>query len=218
MTLEKPAGKPRTPKRTRGRPRLGDAAQIEDELLKSALSEFLAHGYGGASINRIVKTAGVSKSTLYSRYPSKDELFRAIIHRQLERLAIVTTLTAGAAPDLASGLKAYAKRSLAISLNGDVLAINRLIYAESHRFPELGMVAAERSRLGVAQITWFIEECCRRQSAPCSNAATVAEAFIMMQRGWYVNAMLADRALSDEECAAWVERMVDLLLASRASW
>lgn len=208
----------RISKRTRGRPTLDSAAQIERELLDIALAEFLEHGYGGASMSRIVTAAGISKTTLYSRYPSKQQLFRAIIERQIERLSVATTLVGGGTLDLEAGLKAYAKRSLAISLSGDLLGINRLIYSESHRFPELGLAAAERSQLGIAQITWFIEECCRRESAPCRDAGAVAEAFIMMQRGWYTNAMLANRPVSEEECAAWVERMVDLLLASRPAW
>ena len=65
-------------RRPRGRPRPEEVADIEDKLLTVALQEFQEQGYGAASVTRIVKTAGMSKTTLYSRYPSKEQLFRAL--------------------------------------------------------------------------------------------------------------------------------------------
>ena len=58
------------PRRPRGRPKLEDVAQIESRLLDVALQEFLAEGYGGTSLTRIVKAAGISKTTLYTRLSS----------------------------------------------------------------------------------------------------------------------------------------------------
>src|SRR3546814_5695128 len=48
--------------------------------------EFCTHGYGATSLNQIVRAAGVSKTTLYARFASKNELFRAIMHEQIERI------------------------------------------------------------------------------------------------------------------------------------
>ena len=61
-------------------------------MLDVALREFLQLGYGSTSMTRIVQAAGVSKTTLYSRYPSKEDLFRAIIYEQIDRLSPSTSL------------------------------------------------------------------------------------------------------------------------------
>jgi TetR/AcrR family transcriptional regulator, mexJK operon transcriptional repressor len=208
-----------TARRSRGRPRLGEVELIDSELLDGALREFLRCGYGGTSMGRIVRSLGISKTTLYSRYPSKEDLFRAIVSRQIEGLSVATSLQeSGAWLELGMGLRAYGNRSLEISLSGDLLQVNRLIYSESHRFPELGAAAAERTRLGIGQISDFIAQCARRDRIPCRDPDGVAEAFIFMLRGWYVDAMLTDRHVGAAVREAWVERAVHALLSSRAEW
>lgn len=216
-----PAKAPRikSARRRRGRPKRGDAAAIERTLLTTALEQFLKHGYGATSMNTIAKAARVSKTTLYSRYPSKEALFRAIMHEQIERIARLPELRpTEQGPDLKSGLTAYANLMLNLSLKGDLLEVNRLIYSESQRFPELGAAAAERSEIGVRQIADFIRTCARADGVPCSDPEAVAQAFIMMIRGWYVNVMLTNRKVSTAERQAWVERAVRVLLAPRSAW
>ena len=135
--------------RARGRPSPEDAAAIDHELLDIALGLFLEHGYGGTSMRQIVAAAGVSKTTLYSRFTSKADLFRAIIIQQIDRLSPSASLKSEHGPlALEAGLRSYANQMLAVSLEGDVLGLNRLIYSESHRFPELGAAAAARSYSG----------------------------------------------------------------------
>jgi AcrR family transcriptional regulator len=206
-------------RRPRGRPKLEDVAQIESRLLDVALKEFLAHGYGGTSLTRIVKAAGISKTTLYTRFGSKEELFRALIHRQVDRLSAVAVLQSSKRPlGLAEGLKAYGNRTLEISMEGDLLAVNRLIYSEAVRFPELGTASAERSGRGIADIARFIAACAEADGVPCRDPVAIAEAFIFMLRGWYVDVLLANRAVSARQRQRWVETAVHALIAGRAEW
>jgi AcrR family transcriptional regulator len=207
------------PGRSPGRPKLEDVAAIENRLVSVALKEFLTHGYGGASLTKIVKAAGASKTTLYSRFSSKEELFRAIMQQQIERLDAATVLrTRADKPELENGLKAYANHMLDLSLQGDFLDVNRLMYSESHRFPELGAAAAERTALGIKRISAFIRECALADKVPCKDPEGVAEAFILMIRGWYINAMLTNRKVSAARRERWVERAVHILLSGRSDW
>lgn len=205
--------------RTRGRPRPEEVAALESELLDVALGEFLQHGYGGTSMTRIVKMAGISKGTLYSRYASKAELFRAIVHAQIERISPVASLQVnGVSLGLEAGLTAYADHMLATNLEGDLLGVNRLIYSESHRFPELGAAAEERTTLGIKRIEGFIQTCADADGLPCKDPRGVAEAFILMLRGWYVNAILTNSEVSVEQRKCWVKRAVHILVSARAGW
>lgn len=207
-------------RRPRGRPRPEDVADIEDQLLTVALQEFQDQGYGAASVSRIVKTAGMSKTTLYSRYPSKEHLFRAILKQQIERYSPWASLTVDTSgkPNLEKGLKAYANRTLEISLANDEIAINQLIYSEIHRFPELGRAAAERTELGIRRIAEFIERCAEADNISCKDAMGVAEVFIHMIRGWYINAMLSKRNVSESERTQWVNTAVRTLVSAREDW
>ena len=203
----------------RGRPKPEDVAIIERKLLAVALNEFLQHGYGGTSMTKIVKAAKVSKTTLYSRFSSKEELFRAIIHAQIERLSPSASLRSDAGPlGLGQGLKSFANHILKLNLEGDLLGVNRLIFSESHRFSELGAAAAEKNELGIKRISGFIRECADRDGIPCRDPESVAEAFILMIRGWFVNAMLTNREVSATEREEWVNRAVYTLLSDRKGW
>jgi AcrR family transcriptional regulator len=54
-----------------GRPR---SAECDRVILEAALAEYAAHGLEGMSVDAVAARAGVSKATIYRRYPSKVEL------------------------------------------------------------------------------------------------------------------------------------------------
>ena len=188
-------------------------------MLAVALREFIAHGYGGASLSRIVKSAGVSKTTLYARYDSKEQLFRAIMHNEIQRLDAATALQPGGQrPELEEGLRSYANHMLRLNLQGDLLAVNRLIASEAHRFPEVAAAAAERAKLGIRRISAFIRECAVADRLPCKDPEAAAEAFIFMLRGWHAHAMLLNGKVSSGHRQRWIARTVHALVASRGEW
>ena len=218
-TTSQKAAKKTLPRRTPGRPRLEDTGAIEDALLLVAKNEFLECGYGRASMTRIAQTAHMSKTTLYMRYASKAELFSAIINRQIDHLAPASLLASKEeSPNLEDGLQLYANHLLKRSFEGDMLGINRLIYSESHRFPELGAAATERTRLGVNRIAEFIRTRAQLDKVPCNDPEIVAEVFIYTIRGWYVSKMLSDNAVPASQREKWVQKAIRTLIASREEW
>jgi hypothetical protein len=120
--------------------------------------------------------------------------------------------------DLVGGLRAYGNRTLEISLEGDLLQVNRLIYSESARFPELGLAAAERSQSGIDDVAIFIRTCADADAIPCRDPQAIAEAFIFMLRGWYVDMLLTNRQVSVRQRQRWVDTAVQALVAGRAEW
>lgn len=192
---------------------------IEGALLDVALKEFLAHGYGGASLARIVRNAGVSKTTLWSRYADKAALFRAIMQRQIDGMGSGELLAPGGArPELASGLRTYARRALHAAVEGEMAAVERLLATEAARFPELGKAAVERTMLGVRQVTEFIRACTRDDPQPCRDAEGVARHFIGALQGWHSMQQLACTTASKQQREVYADRLVELIMASRPAW
>lgn len=56
------------------------------ELLDAAMREFVRHGFGGASLNRIIRSCGMSKSSFYHYYASKEALFDAVVTAIVDEL------------------------------------------------------------------------------------------------------------------------------------
>ena len=89
--------------RSRGRPRLFDEEAVLDEL--TAL--FWQKGYSQTSMADLVEVSGVHKSSLYSTFGTKEELFAKILRRYLEgQMAVISELIDRAGPGI-EGIHAF---------------------------------------------------------------------------------------------------------------
>jgi AcrR family transcriptional regulator len=59
--------------------------RTREDLLDAARVLFARHGFNGASVDQIAETAGFTKGAVYSNFDSKEELFLALLERQLDR-------------------------------------------------------------------------------------------------------------------------------------
>ena len=118
--------------------------QRKAKILSAATKLFLSQGYGETSIDAIVEKSGGSKATLYSYYPTKADLFRAVVD------SIVTTQEG---PELASfnnvrdTLVDFAEHRLGIVFSSKHRALMRLIIAERERFPDIARMYYEQGPL-----------------------------------------------------------------------
>ncbi len=58
----------------------------QEALLRVALDEFARHGYSGASLNKIIELAGISKGSLYYYFDDKADLYAHVARVELGRL------------------------------------------------------------------------------------------------------------------------------------
>ncbi|HTX79337.1 MAG TPA: helix-turn-helix domain-containing protein [Longilinea sp.] len=58
-------------------------AQRQEQILKAALEVFAQKGFAAATVPEIAKRAGVASGTIYLYYPSKRELFAAVVEMLL---------------------------------------------------------------------------------------------------------------------------------------
>jgi TetR/AcrR family transcriptional repressor of mexJK operon len=115
--------------------------QKRQAILDAALTVFVREGYGLASIDAIAAEAGVAKPTIYSHLGGKENLFRTVMVEAAEqsRTKILQALDAFPtdATDLPGQLAAIAHRVLECQAGERGWALQRLIYAEAPRFPDL---------------------------------------------------------------------------------
>src|SRR5262252_8141148 len=68
-----------------------------ERLLTIAAQEFAAHGFEGASLNRILEEAQIGKSSAYYYFEDKADLFCTVIYYCLDRLQLAPSSDALAA-------------------------------------------------------------------------------------------------------------------------
>jgi AcrR family transcriptional regulator len=112
-------------------------ARKREAIINAALAAFLEEGYGGSSVNRIAASAGVSITTLYRHFESKDDLFVAVIQEACD------TSARAADPDWlklppVEGLTEAGCELLQHILSEQQLALFTVVARDAQRFPELG--------------------------------------------------------------------------------
>lgn len=106
-------------------------------VLAAARKIFLANGFSLATTDMIQQAAGVSKSTVYSHYPNKEALFRAVVDAECEQLIEKTREQKRSGRNLKDNLTEIGRTYLEMVLSPDVLAVYRVVVSEAPRFPEL---------------------------------------------------------------------------------
>jgi AcrR family transcriptional regulator len=83
------------------RPRGGRMPRVarRAQLLDSALEVFVAQGFHSAAMDDIAERAGVSKPVLYQHFPSKLELYLALLEQSSDRIIDATRLALASTPD-----------------------------------------------------------------------------------------------------------------------
>lgn len=207
------------PRRPRGRPKAEDLAALEARLIQVGRELFFRDGYGATSMSEIARLARASKTTLYARFPSKAALLRAIVAEQVDSwdTGAHHTPIEGCAT-LEEVLLAYGDILMRAALSPDFVQLNRLLFAESGRFPELAEIAGARFQRGVAYVAGQIRAYAEREAAPCRDPEAAAELFLLILHSVSAPGVLEDRMASADARKAWLERTVRSFLGGRADW
>ena len=110
-------------------------------ILKGAMKEFLDNGYAATSMDKVAKSAGVSKATVYSHFGDKESLFGAVMQDLVkDKFQQVMGLEAPQSleQDPKIVLSAMATKMLANAQSDRSFQdFMRIIIGESGRFPEI---------------------------------------------------------------------------------
>ncbi len=71
-----------------------DSASTNHTLLDGAMQQFALHGFAKTSMADIAKASGISRTSLYKHFPTKEDVFKALSARINERVyrAVVTAM------------------------------------------------------------------------------------------------------------------------------
>jgi len=85
----------------------------------------------------VARSAGMSTKTLYRLIPNKAALFEAMVTERVDRFASVVRLRACKGGDVEAALTEALIVCAELILDGEVIALQRVILGESDKFPEV---------------------------------------------------------------------------------
>jgi AcrR family transcriptional regulator len=155
-----------------------------EQILDVAFSVFIEEGFGATSMSMIAARLGGSKATLYKYFPSKENLFRAVMSGNCERvLAPLRDLDCGA-NDPEKLLFEFGVAFLEALFKPEAIEIDRMVHAEGARFPELASTFFELGPDVVyAELDNALRELADKGLICCPEPLLAAEQFVGMIRG-----------------------------------
>jgi TetR/AcrR family transcriptional repressor of mexJK operon len=182
------AGKPKSPasagpaaeRRRRGRPKLMSDTEQALAIARQARDLFLEKGYARTTMDDIVAQCRISKGTLYRLFPTKADVFAAIVDDHRHAMLALP----GDYDDLPTD-EALARIFLIEiddEANRERMALIRLVIVEAQQFPELRALlhehGADRSRQDLAR--WLKKQKAKgRIDLPDANDAAEALMHLM---------------------------------------
>lgn len=125
----------------RGRPTQAEAKKLQQKLRKAAVATFVKHGYDGTTMEAIAKAAGITRRTLYARYPDKRAVFLDVIPWALTRRTERDETPEVEEGDLRAALVEVGRAGLERAIDPDIVRLTRIAMTESARFPEFAVSA-----------------------------------------------------------------------------
>lgn len=124
------------------------AEQKRHALVAAATRLFLAQGYSGTSLAKVAVEAGVSRATLFKQFPTKAQLFDAMVSASW-----APDDEPASRPDVGdprAGLGILGARYAELLARPEMVDLFRIVIAETPRFPELG-----RAHFDVGKMPFF---------------------------------------------------------------
>lgn len=153
----------------------------QDMILTVAQRYFMEHGYAGTTMSGIAATLGGSKGTLWNYYPSKEQLFAAVLDRVARAYRAQLSQILDLDADFAQTLHRACISLIGKVTSPEAIALHRLIISEGGRFPELSQIFFELApRNTRALMAQFLESAMARGQLRRADPVDAARALMAL--------------------------------------
>lgn len=144
-------------------------------ILSVASQSFMENGYAGTSMSSIAAELGGSKGTLWNYFPSKEDLFEAVMEEKTRNFKAEMIEILNPTKHVEETLNCYATNLLRKVTSPEAVALHRLAVGEASRFPEMSRIFFERGpRLAINLLTEYISGAMSRGQLRQDNPKTAA--------------------------------------------
>jgi len=175
-------------------------------------------GFEAASMEAVAAHAGVSKGTLYARYPTKGTLLHAVIE---ERVAAWSAESGRDDHLLPTGLEArlryHAKTIIRAFANDEVRAFEKLVHGPGVSSELVRDFYETGQGFAIRLLADEIASGTLNDPVAARDPRGIAQMLVAMLYGWF-NMGENMGVTSEEDALEFAERSVDVLFAARSVW
>ncbi len=172
---------------------LDDAAAARRKAFVDAAREaFFTNGYAGTTMSSIASKVGGSKTTLWSYFPSKEDLFEAVVDDIVEQYGDALAVDLPLDEPVPEVLRRFGNLLMTKLTATPILSLFRLVVGEAERFPHLAKTFYDRGpRRGKARAAEWVAEKMARGELRMGNPLRAVQHFTgLCQSGLYQFAVL----------------------------
>ncbi|MDC7693516.1 TetR/AcrR family transcriptional regulator [Asticcacaulis sp. DXS10W] len=205
---------PRPLQKVKGRPTREQVLKINESIVKTAIAHFSQYGFTGTSIDAIAQETGISKRTIYARYPTKQALFTEIV---VESVTKLVSRTSSPKDDLRACLAFHIRKGLVVMDDPIMRILDRIVDAEMALMPEIHNALSNATQaLGVDVIAADIVQLAGVIGV--KDASFVAGALVDMSAGSYRRLSAANIPLTDDVLETTTTKILDILMKGISAW
>jgi AcrR family transcriptional regulator len=194
---------------------LDDATAARRKAFVDAARElFFANGYAGTTMSSIASKVGGSKTTLWTYFPLKEDLFAAVVDDIVGHYGVALQVDLPLDEPVVDVLRHFGNVLMNTLLSPTMLALYRLVVGEAERFPHLAETFYDRGpRRGKARIAaWMGEKMVQGELRMGDPMQAVYHLSGLCQSGLYYQAVLSlpeGRDRNRERVAAEIDAAID---------
>ncbi len=192
---------------------------IKRTILATAADVFLSAGFDATPMEVVAAKAGVSKGTLYARYPSKEDLLRAVIEDRVAAWSAANGRNDHLMPnDLEHRLRYHARTIVTALGSEEIRGFAKLVNGASRTLPTFARALYETGyRYTVRMLADEIAAGTRSDPMPARAPEKAAEMLMTNLVGWHYIEDIG-RDITEAEANAFADRAVDFFIAARQAW
>lgn len=170
-------------------------------------------GYDNASMDRIAELACASKRTVYNHFPSKEELFRAVLERFMQEIMELKKIRYDPRRSLEEQLASFANAKLEISMNPSWLGLLKVTTGVFITHPELAQETVQRTAAAEDSLVAWLKAACGDGRMKVEDTTLAAEAFWAMVGGAFFWPAIFFGPMQPEAASAMKQELIRIYLA-----
>jgi TetR/AcrR family transcriptional regulator of autoinduction and epiphytic fitness len=189
-----------------------DTSAKRKSILAAAIRAFRDEGYDNASMDRIAESAGASKRTVYNHFPSKDELFQAVIDQFGQEMHSLKLIPFDAARSLEEQLSEFVDAELAVVNDPTWMGFIKVLLTVFIRDPELARKAMSRHARSEDSVTAWMRAAALDGKLSIEDPSMAARVFSAMMGGAFTWPAVYQGGLDPQIIPALKKELVETFL------